>query len=69
MIKNNPLSVRKLILILQTSVNAGTIKATDTVYLASDEEGNSFSPLVIEGIEKSNDNKVTLYPLFPEFND
>jgi len=66
-IENKALTVGELVEILQNSVMKKTIKVTDTIRLASDEEGNSYSNLVFEGIAKDEENHtVCFYPLFPE---
>ena len=64
-VENRPMTIKYLRQYLDYNVRIGKIKETDTLYLSSDEEGNSFSPMVIEGISKEG-NKIVLYPLFKE---
>lgn len=59
------LTVKAFAKLLNGLLRSGQIKATDKIYLASDEEGNSFSRLIDQteisfGIEKG---KIILYPI------
>lgn len=58
------LRVKELVTLLRTLLKQGTIHANFEVWLSSDEEGNSFSPLldnpeVSMGVER---NKLIFYP-------
>lgn len=69
-IKRKPLTIFNLIQILKNTVNNGDAKMTDEVWMSSDEEGNSYSPVVFEGLALDPDNRrITLYPLFSEVPD
>ena len=57
------LTVNDLLDIIKENVRAGAIKTSDKVVLASDEEGNSFSPLVLRGISKDQ-GVLVFYPLY-----
>lgn len=66
MIQRKPITVKTLMSLLKNSIKKGVVKETDELWIASDEEGNSYSPVVFEGIQHTDDNRITLYPLFPE---
>lgn len=60
------MTVKDLIAFLAIGLEQHLIETTDQIYLSSDEEGNSFSILSSDGIEVTEDNRVILYPLYPE---
>ena len=64
-IKKKPITLSKFICFLKYNVDKGNIKMKDKLFMASDEEGNSYSPIVSEGIFIDN-GKIIIYPLFPQ---
>jgi len=59
------LTVKAFAKFMNDLLRSGQVKANDKIYLASDEEGNSFSRLIDQteisiGIEKG---KIILYPI------
>jgi len=60
------MTVSELIEMLRLSVTDGHIKPTDTVWIASDEEGNSFSRIVPDAVVADKDGRVVMYPIYPE---
>jgi len=71
-IERKPLTVKQLIDEFQKDIAEGELTGDELVWIAADEEGNSYSPIVVDGItfytieEKGNiRTSVHLYPLFP----
>ena len=65
-VSNAPMTVGRLIKLLRNTVKNGTLKLTSEIHMAGDEEGNTYSPVVFEGIMLEGD-KLVLYPLFQEY--